>query len=85
MTILWILSGVSLLAAVLLWIRARRTANRLEELSQQYWQLRYETGELRVELERLAAPSRSPGGSSGPAAAAPITAEAFVPLEALKR
>ena len=79
MTVLWLVTGAALAAALVAWRQARRTAKRLEQLSQMYWELRYQHGELRVQFERLTgtAPS-SPVPPSRPG-------EAFVPLSSLKR
>ena len=79
----WILAGAALLVAIVSWIRARRTARRLEQLSQMYWELKYEQGELRVQLQRLegAEPARSPTPPAPPGQ----RPEAFVPLASLKR
>ena len=80
MTLLWIVAGVSLLLAVLAWSRARRTARRLEQLSQMYWELKYQHGELRVQVQRLTGetPPDIPAQPRPPA-------EAFVPLTSLKK
>jgi hypothetical protein len=82
MTLLWSLTGVSLLVALAAWIRARRCAKRLEQLSQMYWELKYQHGELRVQVQRL-------GGDASPPQPVPTSAErpadAFVPLTSLKR
>ena len=79
MTVLWLVTAASLAAALVAWRQARRTAKRLEQLSQMYWELRYQHGELRVQVERLTgtpAPSPMPPSRVG---------EAFVPLSSLKR
>ena len=81
MTLHWLFTGVSLLVAALALLRARRTAKRLERLTESYWELRYETGQLRARVTRLeppepagATPGEPPGGAT-----------AFVPLSSLKR
>lgn len=81
MTFLWLITGASLVVALVAWRRARRTAKRLEQLSQMYWELKYQHGELRVQVQRLT-------GDAPPAPAPPPSrqpAEAFVPLTTLKR
>ena len=80
MTLLWFVTGASLVAALVAWRQARRAAKRLEQLSQMYWELRYQHGELRVQVERLT-------GANPPPAPEPPTqpGEAFVPLSSLKR
>jgi hypothetical protein len=84
MSIHWFVTGMALLVAIVAWSRARRTAKRLEQLSQMYWELKYQHGELRVQLQRLTgepppSPTPMPPGAPG----API--EGFVPLASLKR
>ena len=72
-----------MLVAALALIRARRTAKRLDRLAESYWELRYETGQLRSQIARLE------GRTDGTAPATPETARggstAFVPLSSLKR
>ena len=80
MTLLWLLTAAAILTAVAALIKARRLAKRLERLTESYWELRYEHGQLRARLNRIdpdpAQPSEPPrqGGAT-----------AFVPLSALKR
>jgi hypothetical protein len=81
MTFLWIITGASLIAALVAWRQARRTAKRLEQLSEMYWELKFQHGELRVQMQRMsgdAPPSPAPLPAGQPA-------EAFVPLASLKR
>jgi len=77
-----IAAGACLLVTAAMWRILRATTRRLDELSQSYWQLKYEIGELRVQLEGR-------GGSGGAAHAPPQPrppgGEAFVPLTSLKR
>jgi hypothetical protein len=82
MTLQWFVTGASLLAALVAWVQARRTARRLDQLSQMYWELKYQHGELRVEMERMTGRGASAGQAPAPAAPAPA---AFVPLASLKR
>ena len=79
MNILWAVTGASLLIALLAWNRARRTARRLEQLTQMYWELKYQHGELRVQVQRLS--------GEGPAVSAPPPqpADSFIPLTSLKK
>jgi hypothetical protein len=79
MSILWLVTGASLVAALVAWRQARRAAKRLEQLSQMYWELRYQHGELRVQVERLTGPTPSPPAPPS------RPGEAFVPLASLKR
>jgi len=79
-TFLWLLTGAALVTAVAALLKARRVARRLERLTESYWELRYEHGQLRARVARL-----DPEQAS--AAADPRTAgtTAFVPLSSLKR
>jgi hypothetical protein len=82
MILLWVFTGVSLVTALVAWSHARRTARRLEQLSTQYWELRYQYGELRVHVQRLTGHPAPPPSSIPPPDRA---GEAFVPLSSLKR
>ncbi len=81
MTVLWLIAGASLVVALVAWSQARRTAKRLEQLFQMYWELKYQHGELRTQLQRAT-------GELPPVeqAAAPTPArDSFIPLASLKR
>ena len=82
MTLLWIITCAALVVALVAWRQARRAAARLEQLSQMYWELKYQNGELRVQLQRLS--GGAPAESSAPASPQ-RPAEVFVPLASLKR
>ena len=81
MPFLWLVTGASLVLALAAFALARRTARRLEQLTQNYWELKYQNGELRVQLQQLtgaAAPQQ-------PDAEATRGRDSFVPLASLKR
>jgi hypothetical protein len=81
MILMWVVAAAALVAAVLAWWRARRTAQRLDQLLQMYWELKYQHGELRRELQQLTGqPHQQP-----PESARPAPTDAFVPLASLKR
>ena len=82
MTFQWFVTGVALVAALLAWSRSRRAAKRLEQLSQMYWELKFQHGELRVQIERLTG-----GGPQVPPTPEPPwpPGESFVPFTSLKR
>ena len=82
MTLQWFVTGASLLVALIAFNQARRTAKRLEQLSQNYWELKYLNGELRVKLQQLTGES-APPQTTTPAAAQ--GRDSFVPLSSLKR
>lgn len=83
MTLLWFVTGAALVAALVAWRQARRTALRLEQLSQQYWDLKYQYGELRVQLQQRQSGEAAADAAAPPPARTPT--EAFVPLTSLKR
>jgi hypothetical protein len=81
MTLPWWIAGASLVVALVAWRQARRTARRLAQLSEMYWELKYQQGELRVRMQRMEGEAPSPAPQ--PAGAQP--GESFVPLTSLKR
>jgi len=82
----WLVTSAALLLAVVAVLRARRTAKRLERLSESYWELRYENGQLRARVARLEPTDAAAGGAPNPPAAGkPDAATHFVPLSSLKR
>jgi len=85
--VLSIIAGVSLLVSVSTWRLLRATRRRLDDLSQSYWQLRYEVGELRVQLQGRGGTKNSAqnGAPEPPAQPRLPSGEAFVPLTSLKR
>jgi len=78
----WAVAAAALALAVAAWVLARRNARRLAQLSQMYWELKYQHGELRAQVQRIT-------GEAAPAAQAPAPepppANAFIPLASLKR
>jgi hypothetical protein len=81
LTLQWLLTGVAVLIALAALAKARRLARRLERLTESYWELRYEHGQLRGRVNRLA--PEQPPAAEVPQTASPTTA--FVPLSSLKR
>lgn len=75
-----ILAGVALLVALWALTRARRTARRLEQLQQSYWDLRYEHGRLKGQVKRL-----DPDEAESAAPPANNPSQTFIPLSSLKR
>jgi hypothetical protein len=81
-TLLSFVTAVSLLIALVALRQARRSARRLEQLTQMYWELKYQHGELRARLQD----SRpSPPSSEETPAQVAAAGSAFIPLTALKR
>jgi hypothetical protein len=79
----WLFTGAALLFGVGAFLRTRRVTRRLERLTESYWELRYEYGQLRARVARLEPPVTEPGTSELPEPARP--ASNFVPLSSLKR
>ena len=75
------LTVAAFLMAVFAFARTRRVSKRLERLTESYWELRYEQGQLRARLTRL--DPEQPPAPADPARQAGATA--FVPLSSLKR
>jgi hypothetical protein len=79
MTLPWFIAGASLVVALVAWSQARRTAQRLAQLSEMYWELKYQQGELRLRVQRMS--GEQPSQTPLPPAGQP--GEAFVPLASL--
>jgi hypothetical protein len=75
-----ILAGVALLVAFWALAKARRTARRLDQLQQAYWDLRYEHGRLKAQVKRL-----DPDEAEPVAPPANTPSQTFIPLSSLKR
>ena len=72
MFVLWTVTVVALLAALAALMYSRRTARQLAEVTQMYWQLKFDYGELRARVDP-------------PAPAAPQPKQTFVPLSSIKK
>ena len=81
MTFLWFIAGASLVVALVAWSQARRTAKRLAQISEMYWELKYQQGELRVRMQRLA--GEAPPPPPQPPASPAQPGDSFVPLTSL--
>ena len=81
MTLLGLVAGIALVAALAALAKARRLAARLERLTESYWELRYEHGQLRARVNRL---DPDPAAAASEAST-PAGATHFVPLSSLKR
>jgi len=79
----WVLTGAAVLVAVAALVRARRVARRLERLSESYWELRYEYGQLNARLTSLEGTDvAKPSDETVTRRSGTV---AFVPLSSLKR
>jgi hypothetical protein len=81
MNLHWLVTAASLIVACLAWRRARLAHERLAQLTQMYWELKYQYGEMRQGLESK---GTSTVELASPAPAG-LASEAFVPLTSLKR
>ena len=77
-----LISALALVVALVALTSARRARRRLDQLQQSYWDLRYEHGRLKAQVQRL-----DPEAAAEPAApTAPAEAQTtFIPLSSLKR
>jgi hypothetical protein len=78
--VLWGIASLALLVAVVALLLARRTARKLDALTQSYWELRYDYTRLRSVVSRL--DPETPVESPPPAPASQVT---FVPLSSMKK
>ncbi|MDR1989229.1 MAG: hypothetical protein LBQ09_03250 [Acidobacteriaceae bacterium] len=87
MTFPFIIAGAALLVAITVWMRLRVVARRLDRLTESYWQLRYDIGQMKTHVPRLdAAASRADAASAlHPRAAAAAPPATIVPLASLRR
>jgi HAMP domain-containing protein len=74
----WLLTGAALVVAAAALFTARRQNKRLERLTESYWELRYDHGQLRARVNRLDPEQQA-------AAAPEPPANNFIPLSSLKR
>lgn len=78
MMMVWILASLSMVVAAAAWAKARRANRQLAQLTERYWELKYQHGELRAQMARQQSPE------SDPPPPQPVPA-AFVSLASLKR
>ena len=79
--------AIAIIVALAAYLRARSAAKRLERITESYWELRYEAGQLKSRVTRLEMTTGLTGDEPEaemprPAAASPTT---FVPLSSLKK
>jgi hypothetical protein len=85
LTLSSIFAGVAALLAVLALWRARSAARRIERLSESYWELRYENGQLKARVTRLEVETGLREPAPDPAARQSTATTTFVPLSSLKK
>jgi hypothetical protein len=85
LTLSSIFAGAAVLvAAVAVW-RARAAAKRIDRLSESYWELRYESGQLKARITRLEVETGLREPSPDPESRQPAATTTFVPLSSLKK
>jgi hypothetical protein len=77
-TLHWLLTGAALVLAGVALLLARRQNKRLERLTESYWELRYQHGQLRARVNRIDPEAPAAAPAEPPAAN-------FIPLSSLKR
>jgi hypothetical protein len=82
LTFHWLVIGGAVAFAVAAYVRTRRNTKRLERLTEAYWELRYEHGQLRSRVKALE-PPQADGDQDQ--VVRQTGATAFVPLSSLKR
>jgi hypothetical protein len=82
--LVWVFAAavVGVLIACAAWVRAGRTARKLEALNQSYWELRYDFTRLRSQVARLD-PETQAAAEAAPAASGQTVA--FVSLSSMKK
>jgi hypothetical protein len=78
-----IVAILALFVAISALLKARAAAKRADRLAESYWDLRYETGQLKSRLNKLESPASS--GPDGGATSQPAPTTSFVPLSSLKK
>jgi hypothetical protein len=76
---LWVVAAGGWLLAVAALATARRLTRRVAQLTEQYWELKYEHGELKARVRALAPTADEIE------AARPAPQQTFVPLSSVKR
>jgi len=79
----WAVAAAALAVALAAWLSARRNARRLAQLSQMYWELKYQHGELRAQVQQITGEALPPPPPPRPGP--PLQTDAFIPLASLKR
>jgi len=78
-----LLTVAAIVIAIAALLRARSAMRRLDRLSESYWELRYEAGQLKSRLSRIEAATGVRDPDAHPAQQPATTA--FVPLSSLKK
>jgi hypothetical protein len=81
LTLQWLTAAAAVIVALAAFVRARQVSRRLDRLTESYWELRYEHGQLRARVVRLEGPPEADAAGHPPEPAS----TAFVPLSSLKK
>jgi hypothetical protein len=81
--LLWMLVVATACVALVAFLKTRSLARRLKQLTDQYWDLRYQHGELRAVVRRLDPETAKEEEAAAAARQAP--GAAFIPLTSVKR
>lgn len=76
---LWLVAVGGWVLSLLALANARRVSRRLAQLTEQYWALKYEHGELKARVKAIAPTPEEA------AASPPTVQQTFVPLSSIKR
>ena len=85
MTLPWILAGSAILVAIAALWRVQAARRRLERLSESYWELRYESGQLKSRVTRLEVATGLREPAPDPEVQKSTAAATFVPLSSLRK
>jgi hypothetical protein len=69
---LWFVAVSALVVALAAWMHARRTARQLAQVTEMYWQLKFDHGELKAKV-------------APPAPVQPAPQQTFIPLSSMKK
>lgn len=76
---LWLVAGSGWLLALVALATTRRASRRLAQLTEQYWELKYEHGELKARVKAIAPTPEEVAASQPP------VQQTFIPLASMKR
>ena len=78
----WVVAGLALLVALVAVSMTRRLSRRLDQLTQSYWDLRYEYTRLRSQVSRLDPETAEAEPAAPPTPSVPVS---FVPLSTIRK
>ena len=60
MTAIWLVALAALLVGLAAFVQARRTARQLAQITEMYWQLKFDHGELKAKVDPSTPPAPGP-------------------------